>query len=112
MHQLEAVFEGGVLRPLAPLPLQEKQHVLITVTDAPSVTEESARKAEMGWLNQHEHLYLGQWVALHGSTLLSHGSDARAVRDEARQKGVFRPFLVHIPKEVGLPSAGLLQCSG
>ena len=108
VHQLEAVFEGGVLRPLEPLSLEENQRVLLTVTDARSSTEESARKAEMQWLNQHEHLYPGQWVALHGSTLLSHGSDARAVRDQARQKGVFRPFLVHIPRELDRPSAGLL----
>ena len=112
MRQLEAVFEGGVLRPLEPLSLKENQRVLLTVMDAPSLAGESARKAGLEWLNQHEHLYLGQWVALHGSTLLSHGSDARAVRDEARQKGVMHPLLVHVPKEIGLPSAGLLQCSG
>ena len=110
-RQLEAVFEEGVLRPLEPLPLKKKQHVLITITDTLPVAAESERKAEMEWLNQHEHLYLGQWVALHGSALLSHGSDARAVRDQARQKGVMHPLWVHIPKEIGLPSVGLLQCS-
>ena len=109
MRQLEAVFEGGVLRPLEPLSLKENQRVLLTVTDAPSVTEKSERKAEMEWLRQHEHRYLGQWVALDGSTLLSHGSDAHAVRDEARQKGIMQPLLVHIPEELNRPSAGLLQ---
>ena len=107
-RQLEAVFEEGVLRPLEPLPLEEKQHVFITVTDIRAVEGESTRKAEMEWLHQHEHLYLGQCVALQGSTLLSHGSDARAVRDQARQKGVSRPFLVHVPKDLDRPSAGLL----
>ena len=110
IRQLEAVFEGGVLRPLEPLPLSEKQRVLVTITDPPPVAAESARKAEMEWLDKNGGLYLGQWVALHGSALVSHGSDARAVRDQARQKGVSRPFLVHIPEELGRPSAGLLQC--
>ena len=76
------------------------------------VAREFERKAEMEWLRQHEHLYPGQWVALHGSTLLSHGSDARAVRDQARQKGIMHPLLVHIPKELDCPSAGLLQYPG
>lgn len=108
MRQLEAVFEGGVLRPLEPLSLKEKQRVLVTITDTSPVAAELARKAEMEWLDENKHLYLGQWVALHGSTLMSHGSDARTVRDQARQKGVFRPFLVHIPEEPDRPSAGLL----
>jgi hypothetical protein len=47
-------------------------------------------------------------VALHGGLLLSHGSDARAVRDEARAKGIQLPLLVHIPGEPNLPSAGWL----
>lgn len=109
VHRLEAVFEGGVLRPLEPLPLKENQRVLLTVTDTPSGAEDFTRKAEMAWLHQHEHLYPGQWVALHGSILLSHGSDAHAVRDQARQKGIMHPLLVHIPKELNRPSAGLLQ---
>jgi predicted DNA-binding antitoxin AbrB/MazE fold protein len=29
--QLEAVYENGVLRPLQPLPLTERQHVYVTV---------------------------------------------------------------------------------
>ena len=56
-RQLEAVFEGGVLRPLEPLPLREKQRVLITITDTPSGAEDFTRKAEMEWLHQHEHFY-------------------------------------------------------
>jgi predicted DNA-binding antitoxin AbrB/MazE fold protein len=36
-----AIYEGGVLRPLSPLPLAEGTRVEVTVTDhvAPSVTE-------------------------------------------------------------------------
>ena len=30
-HTVEAIYEHGVLRPLEPLPLQEREHVSITV---------------------------------------------------------------------------------
>ena len=43
--------------------------------------------------------------ALNGEELLSHGSDARGLRDEARAKGVQTPLMVHIPDEPDLASA-------
>lgn len=108
LRQLEAVFEDGVLRPLEPLPLAEKQHVLLTVSDVPAVGDSSDWKAEQEWIRTHGEEYGGQWVALHGGLLLSSGPDARAVRDEARAKGVYLPLLVHLPDEPGQPSAGWL----
>ena len=36
VRQLEAVFEQGVLRPLEPLFLAEKQRVLVMIADLPS----------------------------------------------------------------------------
>ena len=101
MRQMEAVFEQGVLRPLEPLSLREKQRVLVTITDVPAPNEAGARKAEQDWLSAHGEEYRGQWVALQDDMLLSHGPRARAVRDEARQKGVARPLLVRIPEEPG-----------
>ena len=106
MRQMEAVFEQGVLRPLEPLSLREKQHVLVTITDVPAMEEVCARKAEQDWLAANGDEYRGQWVALQGDVLLSHGPKARAVREEARQKGSARPLLVRIPEEPGQPSAG------
>jgi len=44
-------------------------------------------------------------VALNGVELLSHGSDARGVRDAARAKGVQTSLMVHIPDEPNLPLA-------
>lgn len=108
VQQLEAVFEDGILRPLEPLSLDEKQHVLLTITDIPAACRVSERKAEQEWLRLHSGEYSGQWVALNGDVLLSHGANARAVRDEARAKGVHLPLLVHIPDEPGQPSAGWL----
>ena len=106
----EAIFEDGLLRPLEPLSLQDKQHVLLTITDltianASAPGANSGRMPEKEWLRAHGQEYSGQWVALNGEELLSHGSDAREVRDEARAKGVQTPLMVHIPDEPNLPSA-------
>jgi predicted DNA-binding antitoxin AbrB/MazE fold protein len=115
VQQLEAVFEQGVLRPLEPLSLTENQHVLVTISDikvaektSAQVDETSARVVEREWLSIHRGEYRGQWVALQGSVLLSHGPRAQAVLDEARRKGVLRPLLVSIPEDFDLPSAGWL----
>ena len=107
----EAIFEDGFLRPLEPLSLQDKQHVLLTITDVSAPGANSGRMPEPGrmpekdWLRAHTEECRGQWVALDGDELLSHGSDARGVRDEARAKGVQTPLMVHIPDEPDLPSA-------
>jgi len=106
VRQLEAVFEKGVLRPLEPLSLAEKQHVLVTITDVPRNEATFARREEQEWLSAHGHEYRGQWVALQGNVLLSHGPKGRVVRDEARQMGFPRPLLVRVPEDLELPSAG------
>jgi Family of unknown function (DUF5678) len=52
------------------------------------------REREMQWLNEHEAEYAGQWLALDGDRLLSHGEDPHKVRAEARTMGVESPFVV------------------
>jgi hypothetical protein len=101
----EAIFEDGLLRPLGPLTLQDKQHVLLTITDVSAADANHGPVPEQEWLRAHGQEYSGQWVALNGEELLGHGSDARRVRDEARAKGVQTPLMVHIPDGLNLPSA-------
>jgi predicted DNA-binding antitoxin AbrB/MazE fold protein len=108
VRQLEAVYEHGVLRPLQPLSLEERQHVLVTISDLPDLPARADRLQEQEWIRTHGALYSGQWVALQGSELVSHGPKARIVRDEARAKGIECPLLVHLPDEPGRPSAGWL----
>jgi predicted DNA-binding antitoxin AbrB/MazE fold protein len=106
--QLEAVFEDGVLRPLQPLQLEEKQHVILTIADMPTVKISNSRQMEQEWLKANASFYQGEWVALNGDQLMSHGTNARMVRDESRRQGVERPLLVRIPDELDRPSAGWL----
>jgi predicted DNA-binding antitoxin AbrB/MazE fold protein len=105
IRHAEAIFEDGLLRPLEPLSLRDKQHVLLTITDASAPDANLARMPEQEWLKAHGQEYSGEWVALNGAELISHGPDARSVRDEARAKGVQTPLMVHIPDEPNLPSA-------
>jgi predicted DNA-binding antitoxin AbrB/MazE fold protein len=40
IQEVEAVYEHGVLRPLRPLSLSERQHVRLTISDAPTQASE------------------------------------------------------------------------
>jgi len=46
------------------------------------------RTLEYEWLKQHEHEYIGQWIALKGDQLLAHGGNAKEVSAKARELGV------------------------
>src|SRR5438093_13204666 len=61
---------------------------------------------EMRWIAQHHKEYAGQWVALDGDRLLSHGMNAREVFAAARQTGVASPFFAHLDAEEDLPFGG------
>ena len=88
--QVEAIFENGVLRPLAPLRLKDRQHVTITVDEAASGEETPAafnpRNAEMQWIRENAGRYIGEWLALDGERL-SNRSSGRAVRQSRRLSG-------------------------
>jgi predicted DNA-binding antitoxin AbrB/MazE fold protein len=105
--QLEVVYESGVLRPLEPLPFAEQQHLVVTVTDElrpkPAF---NARVPEQEWLRLNGPGYAGQWVAVEGDQLVSHGDNAKVVLQQARAQGVQHPLLMQIPKEPPLPFGG------
>jgi hypothetical protein len=50
VHELEAVFGNGLLCPLEPLSLVEKQRVHATITDIPPLERINHRYAEQEWL--------------------------------------------------------------
>jgi len=51
---------------------------------------------EQRWLSEHQREYIGQWVALDGDQLLSHGKDLNRVFDEAQAQGVNASFTAFI----------------
>lgn len=61
---------------------------------------------ELLWLKEHKHEYRGQWVALDGDRLISHGTNAREVSEAARAAGVEIPFLTRIEPDEELPFGG------
>ena len=104
-REIEAIYEDGVLKPVEPLQLAEKQRVTVTISEPPKPVEHpNARKAETVWIGKNAHLYKGEWIAVQESELLSHGDDLHAVAAEARSKGVERPLFFHVPEHLGEPA--------
>lgn len=54
------------------------------------------RKLEREWLKQNWREYLGQWVVIEGSVLISHGADGKEVSSQARSQGIHVPFMVRV----------------
>jgi hypothetical protein len=105
-REVEAIFEDGVFKPVEPVSLNDKQRVKLRVTEAEEAPASGPPywKAETAWIGKNAHLYRGQWVALWGAELLSHGLDGDVVRDEALRKGVDDPLMYHVPLHLGEPS--------
>jgi Family of unknown function (DUF5678) len=61
---------------------------------------------ERQWLKERRHEYIGQWVALDGDRLISHGTNAREVSEAARKASVKVPFVAHIDPPDQLPFRG------
>jgi len=66
----------------------------------------TVRRDEREWLVRNGPRYKGQWVAIEGYRLLSHGLDALEVLKKARAKGIASPLLVEIPQGPELPFGG------
>lgn len=60
----------------------------------------------MKWIDEHRAEYLGQWVALVGDHLVSHGPDAREVYLAAKAAGVEVPFVERVRDKETLPFMG------
>ena len=105
-QQLQVVFEKGVFRPIEPVAYAENQQLLVTVVDAAAGGGGQMLSAEQRWLREQGQAFAGEWVALDGNRLLSHGLNARTVYDEARAAGVAAPFFVRVAVPDELPSGG------
>ena len=89
-HQLEATYEqDGVLRLAHPLPLANRQHVQVTVSDLPVAR--------------------GKWAAIDVKTgdVLLYANSVKQARDQGRTLRRGEPLIRWISSEPELPSAGL-----
>ncbi len=59
-------------------------------------SQQSSRRREQQWIATHRHEYTGEWVALEGDRLITHGHDARTVYHAAREAGIAVPFIVRV----------------
>ena len=113
-RHIHVVYENGVLRPLEPVNFAERQEFVVIVSDEESVAivEQSAprtystRSVEQRWIREHRSEYLDQWVVVEGDRLVSHGMDAKAVYKQAREAGIYTPFLVQVTMPDELPWGG------
>ena len=88
------------LREQERLALQDQQ-------DQDGVREQTERfRKAMKWIDAHRAEYLGQWVALQGDSLISHGANARQVHLKAKAAGIEIPFVVRVVEEEGPFFAG------
>jgi len=61
----------------------------------------------MRWLNEHSHEYGGQWVALDGDRLITHGANADEVFAAADADGAYLPLVTYIPPADAPPFVGV-----
>ena len=92
--------------------IHEKQNLTKRDESKDEQVKEKVKKFNLAvnWIDEHREEYLGQWVCLDGDELISYGSDAIKVHNEAKVKGIKSPFLEHIVEEPEFFSDGWEMC--
>jgi hypothetical protein len=108
---IEAIYEAGILKPLAPLPeLADKARAPAPIEPAgkpapkvrrsPHGATNHSRLRE--WLGQNRAKYRGQWIVLDQDRLIGHTAnpnEVTAIIQRARDEGVRSPFVKLIPED-------------
>lgn len=68
--------------------------------------KEARFRQALKWIDEHHTEYLNQWVALDGDRLLSHGTNAKQVYEEAQALGIEVPLLHRISETDNMPFGG------
>ena len=77
-RSLQVVYENGMFRPLEPVPFVERQRLIASISDEEIGNSlDAVLSAEQRWLQERGNQFANQWVALDGSRLVSHGTDAK-----------------------------------
>ncbi|HKV38708.1 MAG TPA: DUF5678 domain-containing protein [Blastocatellia bacterium] len=90
-----------IIREVRQLPAEEKRRVREALDrDDPGSVRQTGRTvdltSELRWIDEHRSEYAGQWVAVRGNRLLSHGPDPIEVYQAARGAGDDRPFVTRV----------------
>ncbi|MDX2029886.1 MAG: DUF5678 domain-containing protein [Blastocatellia bacterium] len=72
----------------------------------PPPVESKDRTRENLWLAEHQHSYVGEWIAIEGDQLIAHGADADGVFQAAEASGVDRPLVIYVDALDDPPFAG------
>lgn len=113
MSTLDQIIEAARALPLEDLRslmrlLREQERLAVQdqqATDPVRAETEKFHKT-LKWIDDHRAEYLGQWVALDGDRLISHGTDARKVYLAAREAGIEIPFVERVTEKETLPFCG------
>lgn len=63
-------------------------------------------REEQKWIDENRKQYIGQWVAVKGSNLISHSQNAKVVFEEVKKSGIKQPLVVLVEAEKQLPTGG------
>ena len=63
-------------------------------------------REEQKWIDEHRKEYIGQWVAVKGSKLISHNHNAKLVFEEVNKSRIKHPLVVLVEAEKELPAGG------
>lgn len=91
---------------------RQQRFILRQTNEKSTGVKEDVRKFNlaMNWIREHQQEYLGQWVCLDGDNLISFGTDALKVHNEAKAVGISAPFLKQIVEEPEFFSDGWESC--
>ena len=106
-------LEDAILEKVRQLPTSEQERVLQfadSLRAKPAIRqvppEDLSREMEWWAQNRHNPAYMDQFVVINGGQVNLAGTDAGRVAQEARDRGIKIPFIVHITPEDPLPWGG------
>ena|ERR1044071_4693334 len=106
---MENVTFEEVLKAFRALPPDQQRQLLSEIIKENTATSNGGNnrfERELRWLREHRTEYSGQWVALDGDRLISHGSNAQEVFAAAESSGVRLPLVTRVEPQDDLPFGG------
>lgn len=109
-----------ILDAVKQLPLTEQEQLRLMLNEksksglrptpskrVPNIVADTDYAKELRWLAEHQREYAGEWVALEGDRLITHGKNAKEVFAAARTSGVAMPMVTQVDDPDAPPFAGV-----